>query len=661
MRRGAAVSIYPKAKVEIPSDLAMLLGVEDGMGVYCTLVKSEHWSCDEKKLCEHNLWITPLSATFRGEKLPIWKIEFIVGDEPGSFATVAEALRDCKVAFEVGETRTILYNVRAEATVIVLLTDPSLRTVEELNNRIDDKRKQNIRLAKSLKPISYELQLEFPGVTASKTGIGYKAGTTEQTGRLHPMAVLKDIEAVLGRFLLDDYEFNWRVRDETLVSRFRRFNPNLPSEQHSRDEIERLMRQQLLPEYGRTIRLKLRKIWIQGERSPVATLGEKILWPTGTAKQPGMDIPVVQVTETVRQGELENAHGLVLHLPRSITNILDRQFHATHSLDRGQSIWDGLGHAMLVADSSIPALRISFPPPSARIVNIVLETKDEPGALAECARCLATAGINLLETQIYLRSFKHKARWRVFASVSGRHYANLNQNDFAEDLRRDLRKGIPRSFNVKLLGEPKIYEGIETGHSPHAAVCADSDGPVDIKQLLGEEEGDTLEFKGSSTLVVERLLSKDGKTEFKSALMEEGVLKTVAGFLNSRGGTLVIGVLESRLWKHIKPDRLQGSPTLQGSIVFGIDVELQNERTGWDSYQQKLINAIRGKIGDGVYPGNLISIRKDHYEGRTLCVVDVRPSHRKKWYLGGVFYIRNGNQTVPLEPSRIDDYWRDRT
>ena len=62
--------------------------------------------------------------------------------------------------------------------------------------------------------------------------------------------------------------------------------------------------------------------------------------------------------------------------------------------------------------------------------------------------------------------------------------------------------------------------------------------PISLEDMIAEGESDELEFK--STL---RWDLKEGTVSKK---LEEVVLKTVAAFANSQGGTLLIGVDDER-------------------------------------------------------------------------------------------------------------------
>ena len=76
------------------------------------------------------------------------------------------------------------------------------------------------------------------------------------------------------------------------------------------------------------------------------------------------------------------------------------------------------------------------------------------------------------------------------------------------------------------------YEHITSGPSP-----SEEPDEIDLADLVSGGESDTVEFK--STLRVNLHTGKNDRN------IEQAVLKTLAGFLNAKGGTLVVGVADN--------------------------------------------------------------------------------------------------------------------
>ena len=115
----------------------------------------------------------------------------------------------------------------------------------------------------------------------------------------------------------------------------------------------------------------------------------------------------------------------------------------------------------------------------------------------------------------------------------------------------------------------------------------------DIARLLMEVEHDQLEFKSS--------LRFDYKAGKVSRDLEKAVMKTVAAFLNSRGGHLVIGVNDAR-----KP--------------IGLENDYQTlQRKDSDGFENHFTQAFNNMIGPEFR--NLIKLWFHNVDGHDICVV----------------------------------------
>lgn len=142
-----------------------------------------------------------------------------------------------------------------------------------------------------------------------------------------------------------------------------------------------------------------------------------------------------------------------------------------------------------------------------------------------------------------------------------------------------------------------------------------------IANLLELEESSTLEFKRNLQLTSDQ--ERD-----KSHL---NVMKAIAAFLNSDGGTLLIGVANDRK-------------------IYGLKEDYQFfKKPSRDQLELHLISLIGSKIGKLFLPH--IKIRFEEVDGKDICAVYVRKSdrvafvsHRKELLL----YIRTGNSSRPI-------------
>jgi len=157
------------------------------------------------------------------------------------------------------------------------------------------------------------------------------------------------------------------------------------------------------------------------------------------------------------------------------------------------------------------------------------------------------------------------------------------------------------------------------------------------EELLNQHESKTLEFK--STL---RWNLREEKKD--PAIVTHSVLKTIAAFLNTEGGDLLIGVADDK------------------SIV-GVDADRFDSE---DKFLLHLSHVIGAALGDRA--GTCVDAQMEIVEGKTVCLVSCQRSPEPiyfKWrgieeHEEGDFYVRSGAQTVKLNPESATEYVRTR-
>lgn len=157
------------------------------------------------------------------------------------------------------------------------------------------------------------------------------------------------------------------------------------------------------------------------------------------------------------------------------------------------------------------------------------------------------------------------------------------------------------------------------------------------EELIKRGESKTLEFKGTL-----RWNLKEDRQDDKA--ITQAVLKTVAAFLNTEGGDLLIGVADN------------------GSIV-GIERDrLEND----DKFMRHLAQVVRNGLGDRA--STCIDPKVQVIQGKSVCVVSCQRSPEPvflKWKGNetspeGDFYVRSGPGTVELSPENAREYIRTR-
>ena len=161
-----------------------------------------------------------------------------------------------------------------------------------------------------------------------------------------------------------------------------------------------------------------------------------------------------------------------------------------------------------------------------------------------------------------------------------------------------------------------------------------------LRKLLaaGDEKGDTKWadlISGGETLTCEfkQTMRRNIRTSRNDKEIEKSVLKTIAGFLNSSGGHLIIGVTDD-----------------------GVTVGLIQD--GFDSIDkfQLHFNNIQRQLSSG-HNGHIV-VHTPEINGKQIFVVECDKANMEV-YLNEEFYIRRGPSTVKLPVPEAVDYIRE--
>lgn len=158
------------------------------------------------------------------------------------------------------------------------------------------------------------------------------------------------------------------------------------------------------------------------------------------------------------------------------------------------------------------------------------------------------------------------------------------------------------------------------------------EGETEVRRLIRRGEGVNVEFKST--------LRWNLKTGQKDGAIEHAVLKTVAAFLNTDGGTLLVGVADD------------------GTIV-GNQVDQLESR---DKFERHFTQIVTDRLG--VTSPLLTRTEFEAIDGRDVFRVDVMPSPAPVFLRGKPgeeeFFVRTGPQTVKLGVRDALDYARSR-
>ncbi len=210
----------------------------------------------------------------------------------------------------------------------------------------------------------------------------------------------------------------------------------------------------------------------------------------------------------------------------------------------------------------------------------------------------------------------------------------------------NTRENVRLTFDPKV--EDKIQEIVETNFDLYKRITDDPEFGQTIKNLLFDDymrrhrraeellklqESKTLEFKSS----LRWNLKEDRKDDRH---VTHAALKTIAAFLNTEGGDLLIGVDDNRKVLGIEHDRLEND----------------------DKFMRHLTQAVRNGLGDRA--GTCIDPKTQIVDGKTICLVSCQRSPEPVYLCwkgvektaDGDLYVRTGPGTARLTPKDAEEY-----
>lgn len=164
---------------------------------------------------------------------------------------------------------------------------------------------------------------------------------------------------------------------------------------------------------------------------------------------------------------------------------------------------------------------------------------------------------------------------------------------------------------------------------------------MEIRALLQKDEDQCLEFK--STLRFDVKASQHGQHK-KNPAVEKEALKTICAFMNSDGGTLIIGVSDTKK-----------------TVGLSYDYKFLPHKQDRDGFEVYLRKRIPEKIEPDI--PRLVRIYFEQHEDKDICVIEVDRSEEPMFLKERVngkdireFYIRDGNQSRPLAGVSMANY-----
>jgi len=166
-----------------------------------------------------------------------------------------------------------------------------------------------------------------------------------------------------------------------------------------------------------------------------------------------------------------------------------------------------------------------------------------------------------------------------------------------------------------------------------------------MKSLISEPEethersiAELIELGESLTLEFKTTLQWDVIQNCKNKGLHNSVLKTISAFLNTAGGTLIIGVEDD-------------------GTIYGLENDFKLVNNSLDKFQQLMAALISEYIGPEY--SHLIKIRYGDMNGDQICIIDVQRSPEpvyQNYKNKKVFYARVGNTTRELDSEQTVNF-----
>ena len=155
---------------------------------------------------------------------------------------------------------------------------------------------------------------------------------------------------------------------------------------------------------------------------------------------------------------------------------------------------------------------------------------------------------------------------------------------------------------------------------------------LSVADLLQEMETNQIEFKSTAR--------KPLDPNIPEKVINEGIIKTVAAFMNAKGGTLGIGISDD-------------------GDLLGIQPDLDFKKQDIDGYENWLSTMLMGAVGQSNV-ASLVKIRFEANDGKDICLVDVKPASKPVYAKtakgNDTFFVRIGNSSRVLTGPEMVDY-----
>lgn len=219
-------------------------------------------------------------------------------------------------------------------------------------------------------------------------------------------------------------------------------------------------------------------------------------------------------------------------------------------------------------------------------------------------------------------------------------YVGLNDEDKKHKIKNDFEIFIYRRAELILKAVKKLTNGENI--SAHSIASHEKKGKVEIvKELIAANESNEIEFKATLRECINNKIPAD--------VLEHSVFKNIAAFMNSNGGSLLIGVEDIT------------------RNILGLDRDYSSFKSEdkQDSFMKTIDNLLENMLGNAAssnFTAEIISV-----EGKDIALLTVKSKSTKPIWLKNKkkntkeFYIRRSASAKALDSEEtnlyIDSHW----
>jgi serine/threonine protein kinase len=334
------------------------------------------------------------------------------------------------------------------------------------------------------------------------------------------------------------------------------------------------------------------------------------------SRESGEDLPV----ERILQVSTEIAHGLAYIHGRRILYL---------DLQPRNVLFDLLGTVHLVDfDTAMPLNQLDVSHLADRPVIVYTAPELTDGGGADERADLYSLGATIYEMAAGRPPFAG-SREEILAARRAGPTLPLEREDLPHALRDLVFCLLSADREHRPASAAEVIERLEVIRTARA----------DIDRLLGSDESARLELKASLRVPIDPPKPGDKRTagQLERALELE-VIETLAAFLNTDGGTLIIGVTDDRK-------------------IVGIEVDYPRVKRSRDGWRQTFDHLVTHQLGAEVM--KCIDLQLEPRHDGTIAVIRCSPCKEPAW-VGDELYVRCTASTEKLSTRHAVAWWRQR-